>query len=162
MQNIRAEQDRVIAHRDACDSLLANFKGVNTDEIVAIRGMLGVRGGRGRLVAAIKELIRQAGPAGIATGDLTNLLMDCFELDFTPAERKAWHRDSVRPRLAELKRRGDIEAMLFNPAAYASQRWRSPAHSVGSLANLTDSALALGVRIEVADDTSSDDSHDHG
>ncbi len=161
IEDIRAEQARVLAHRDACDALIINFRGLNPNDIIAIRGWLGVRGGRGRLVAAINELIRRAGPTGISTGDLTNQLMDCFDLDLTPAERAKWRANNVRPRLAELKRRGDIEAMVLNPVSTANQRWRMPEHSIGCLANLTDSALALGVQVEVADDRTPDDTHSH-
>jgi hypothetical protein len=158
--DIQTELTRALAHRDACDRLLNNFDGLGADGIAPIRGWLGKRGGRGRWVGTMREFIRQSGSGGITTTELSARLMEHFELDFTPAERRTWMRRSVRNRLNELRARGEIEptdpARLPGSTPY---RWRIPQHSTSALGALIESVRMLGVQVEVADDGTPDDTH---
>ncbi len=161
--DLEAELARVLAHRDACDSLIVNFTKFDPAEIVAIRGWLGRRGGRGKLVAAIREVIRLAGPTGIGTCELMDQLLVIFELNLTLAQRQKWRTNSLRGRLHELKVRGEIEPICEGrPPGNAQQRWRIPQRAVGSLEALAKSARTLGVQVEVANDETLHDPYEHG
>jgi len=156
LTDIRLELAKALEHRDACDALIKRYyAGVEATEVPPINGWMGRYGKRVAVVAAIRELLAEAGPTGVTTSEVAAHLVGLFALEFaTPKDRGRWLRNSVTTRLHELKAQGEVEP-LHDARAGTVGRWRLKQAAPATAASLAAVAAAQGVSVEFTDEEAS-------
>lgn len=154
LTDIRLELAKALEHRDACDALIKSYyAGVEASEVPPINGWMGRYGKRGAVVAAIRELLAEAGPTGLSTSEVGTHLAGLFALEFpTPKDRKKWMQNSVAARLRELKAQGEVEPLHDAGAELGKVgRWRLKQATPQTGVSLLALAAARGVAVQLAD-----------
>lgn len=120
--------------RDACDVLIKKFDARLEPELIEpIRAWQGRYGKRGALIGAIRRNLEEAYPQPVTTQELSLSLRLEFGLDFeTAAEAKNWQDHSLRNRLLEMVKAGQVERLHEKSLSAKMGIWRwIPANNYG-------------------------------
>lgn len=144
-KEIRQKLADARAEVEACDRLIKRFDGrLDPTQIVPINAPNAAYRGRGNLVRAIERIIRDSHPGEITTTELLWELQVEFELDFeTPAQKKRWADNSIRPTIHVLMERGCIERLhdaSHHNGEAGRWRWVTQADSLDALTALAQQA----------------------
>jgi hypothetical protein len=102
-------------------------------------------GRRGALQAFLVQTLQDAADVGLSAREVTRLASAHFGLDFVgKAEFNSYLRNSVQPRLRELREKGQVENTSSTGRDATLWRWKQSMLTFADLTRLADGQAAVG------------------
>lgn len=145
IEHLTSQLAKSTSERNSCDQLITSLNSqIQPGQIEPINAWQGRYGKRGTLKAIILQALREAYPSELSTTHIAALLQHLFALEFqTPAQRKAWVRDTINNRLQALvhanliHRTHDPKANTGRPGTW---QWIPPGQAFSNLQTLSGQA----------------------